>query len=532
MAIYMRTSKKQIMSSIREKYESYSVSIIFILFIIYLLYNIGLVSDDFTIMLDVHSKDSFFETLMPGFVFLGRPLAHLLVMPFFYISSLDNLAPIIFLKIGYIVASFLMTAKFFTIFLDKYSSFVASFLFVFFPTHDSIAFWYINQNMVLHISFYLFAYSLAYHNRLLMAGIFSTAASFMSYGSTPIALSVFTICILKREYKKGIVLLLPNIVYCIFYLIVSNIMSLTIARVNTFFDIISFAKLLILQILSFTDAVIGPSFFFKILFSSLSNDIYSLLAISVFLALILLLLSKKYSLIKNNHVNFHLVVGLTVLLISSCGMYATTGFYPQLAFNLGNRTTIYGSLLIVYLLVTLPMHICLRYSIYLILFIAIVGTSVHWKQWHIHQMDVINNMGKNMELKNHNMAKPIYITGSQYSKMGPFSHIEFFSENWVVSSVSELALQRKLTARSLNKRFAYDNGRLINNKLNSSIKLQDREVAIYDSEKDMYFMLPINNLNVYISGLPDDKRHWTQMIENPTINSIIIRLMPRLQYAF
>ena len=43
MALYMRTSKKQITSSIREKYESYSVSIIFILFIIYLLYNTGLI---------------------------------------------------------------------------------------------------------------------------------------------------------------------------------------------------------------------------------------------------------------------------------------------------------------------------------------------------------------------------------------------------------------------------------------------------------------------------------------------------------
>jgi hypothetical protein len=57
-------------------------------------------------------------------------------------------------------------------------------------------------------------------------------------------------------------------------------------------------------------------------------------------------------------------------------------------------------------------------------------------------------------------------------------------------------------------------------------------INVYDSEKDILFKLSADKINEYIEKFPDEKRHWVQMVNNETINDAILKLMPRLKYAF
>ena len=57
-------------------------------------------------------------------------------------------------------------------------------------------------------------------------------------------------------------------------------------------------------------------------------------------------------------------------------------------------------------------------------------------------------------------------------------------------------------------------------------------INVYDSEKNNYLKISSHNINSYISSLPDNKRHWVQMIDSEQINSLLLKLMPRLKYAF
>jgi hypothetical protein len=57
-------------------------------------------------------------------------------------------------------------------------------------------------------------------------------------------------------------------------------------------------------------------------------------------------------------------------------------------------------------------------------------------------------------------------------------------------------------------------------------------INIYDSEKDVFFMLDAGKINDYIDSLSPENRHWTQMLPIGFVKNTIIYLSPRLKYAF
>ena len=226
-----------------------------------------------------------------------------------------------------------------------------------------------------------------------------------------------------------------------------------------------------------------------------------------------------------------LLAALTVLVIGSLAMFSITGRYPQLAFNLGNRTTLYGALLLSYLIVAVPINKYLRQGILLLILFSIVGVSVHWKILNNHQIEVFHNIRTNEDLQDYDKQEPVFVIGNQYSKMGPFSHIEFLSENWVVNSLFMLAGHNEIKALALNKRFIVKENLLVDQK-HQNILTIGPVVNIYDSEEDKLMTVKSDMLNQYIGNMPDEKRHWVQMIKNEKINDAILKLMPRLKYAF
>jgi hypothetical protein len=181
--------------------------------------------------------------------------------------------------------------------------------------------------------------------------------------------------------------------------------------------------------------------------------------------------------------------------------------------------------------VAVPINKYLRQGILLLILFSIVGVSVHWKMWNKHQIEVFHNIQMNEDLQSFNKQEPVFVIGNQYSKMGPFSHIEFLSENWVVNSLFELAGHNKIKASALNKRFIVKEGLLVDQKYQNIITIGSA-VNIYESDVDKLITVKSDMLNQYIGNIHDEERHWVQMIKNETINDAILKLMPRLKYAF
>lgn len=503
---------------------------LYLILIIYLVYGTGVVSDDFNWMARLQSRRDFLDILIPIKAFASIPIQYYSHVIFYYFADLDHLLWIGLTKIVYVLFVFCMTTQFFSIFLEKLSAMIVAFLFTFFPSHDSTTYWYLGQYLDLSTAIYLYAYYQAHKGRFVLAVILAVLASLHSYGSAPVAFALFILFVLKHDYKKGLILWVPNVLYCIYFLII-ELEGDGPARLPDTFSMTRLIKQLILQVGTFMDAAMGPSFFLKLYYSIQEISSVGIVVAVLFIAGYYGILKARERAEEKVQYDKQLVIALGVLTLGSLGMFALTGFYPQLAFNLGNRTTTFGSLLLVYLIVTMPIAKGIRYGVLLILLFAIVGISSHWKSWHLHQMEVIDQIRNNKDLMAYSGTAPIYVTGNQYSQMGPLSHIEFMSEHWVVGGIFHMISEGKLSTKVLNKRFVVENQTLIDKKYRLEFPIE-KNVMVYDSEADRFFQVETSELNHYIASLPDYPRHWVQLIQNKKINEWIVMLMPRLKYTF
>jgi hypothetical protein len=518
------------MEKIYKNKEVYIYLTYFVL-ISYLLLKTGYISDDYTHILNV-KNNSIKNILIPNGLWVVTPLEHYTHNIWYRLFQINNETIVTILKIAYIYLSFYMVKNFFSIYLDNQKSFIASFLFIFYPTHGGVTYFYLGSYMTLTISSYLYAYYAAYHNKLLCALILSIFASFLSYASPPIAFALFILFALNREFKKGAIIIIPNIAYSLYYIVITKVMLASdgVSKIPNEFAILKIIKHFMLQIVTFIDAMFGPSMWLKIYYSFYQLSVLSIV-IGVFATVVLYKISTKYKKDISKY-NVKLVLSLSLLIIVSFVMFAVTGKYPQLAFNLGNETTIYSSLLISYLLVLAPVSVTLRIIFCAIMLFSILGVSDHWKSANLQRQQIISNLRSNQDLVNYKENKKIYISGNQYSKYGALSHLEFLVQSWTVASVVKLALDNdNITATTINKNYEYVNGYLIDNKSNRRSEVTGY-INVYDSEKDILFKLSADKINEYIEKFPDEKRHWVQMVNNETINDAILKLMPRLKYAF
>lgn len=506
--------------------------------VIYLLMNTGLFSDEFTLLLQMQNK-SLLEALRPDAIFINCPLSQYLFKFFLFFSRNGQTIIIQSLKVLYAVILIYLVSKFFSIFLTENKALVASFLFIFYPIHDSVTYFFLAQQFLFNFAFYCYAYYLAYNNRLVLACIFSFLGAFVYYGSPPVALGLFILFLLQKQIKKGLIIYLPNLVYIIYYLLMVKLFAIgDSSKLPKVFSIIAFIKYFTLQILTFIDAMIGPSMWMKVYYSFYQLSLMSWIIGGLIITVLLYLsigkmpyLNKRLprQIIANNN-NIKLMISFAVMLFASFAMFAITGKYPQMAFNFGNRTTIYGAFILAYLIVAVPLLKRNKAIIYSLLILIILGVSDHWKRWTVHQQKVIEQIKNNEILKAYHDEGIIYVSGNQYSKYGPISHIEFLSEDWVTASVFSSALNKDILTRSLNKRLKYINGYLIDTKYNFKTKIDDN-IYVYDSEKNILFRLETGKINSYVESLPADNRHWIQLVDNKFIKEVIKKLMPRLEYA-
>ncbi|NQT23014.1 MAG: hypothetical protein HQ579_06215 [Candidatus Omnitrophica bacterium] len=304
-----------------------------------------------------------------------------------------------------------------------------------------------------------------------------------------------------------------------------RLMSGWIQRIPKHIEIYSIIKQFILQIITFFDAMVGPSMWLKIYYA-FTQLRWPSIAAGIIITGVFYAVYKD----SENRYNKKLILTFTLLTFLSFGMFAITGMYPQMAFNLGNRVTIFGSLLMAYLIALIPVGHKWRTLIFSVLIFCILGISDHWKAWNLEQQKVIFNMKNNKDLVNYSGSEIIYISGNQYSQYGPLSHIEFLSESWVPRSICSILFDKGRAVASLNRRHLYKNGYLLDAKYNRKARVDDC-IYVYDSENNILIKVESEKINSYIESLPPDNRHWIQLLNIKVIKVLILRLMPRLKYA-
>jgi len=412
--------------------------------------------------------------------------------------------------------------RFFSLFMESHKSILTSLMFLFFPTHDSTVYWFIAQYLTITISFYFFAYYLAHQNKLYLSFIFALLGSFVSYGSVPIALSLTLLFMLKNEFKKSMVLLIPNILYIIYYVYITKFLLVGTARLHEN-DLLTILKNYVLQVGTFIDSSIGLSFLLKNYYA-----VGELTIVSALIGVLIIILFYKYNIPKKEKVDKHLLFALVFMTFSSFGMFALTGYYPQISFNLGNRVTIYGALLVSFAIVMYLMNSKKTSTFIFAIFIFVVlGVSDHWKAWNKQQQQLIVNISNNAELETMDINKQLFVSYNQYSKLGDLSHIEFFAEGIPVHFF-RLATKRQYKVSTLNDRFVCRDDVLLDKKYNNSILLDD-VVYVYDSKLNDLLKIDKKNMQKYIEHLPKNNRHWIQFLDQSNfIMRIVLGIMPRL----
>ena len=378
----------------------------------------------------------------------------------------------------------------------------------------------------LPIALYLYAYYLAVKNRFLYAFVAALIASFLYFSSVPVAVALFILFLLQKEWKKAAVLFIPNVIYSCYYIYVVKILREGVGRIPEKVSLFQLVRQYVLQVGSFIDATLGVSMLMKLWYSILALTPGSLAVGCVVLICYHFYVNTAGKVAMNGK----LMLSLIVLMLASFGTFAITGYYPQLAFNLGNRTTIYGSLLLVYILLLLPIPKLGRTAVVGIFLFSALGISDHWKAWSSEQIEVYNAVKSNSDLANFHEEK-IFVSGKQYSQLGSMNHIEFLSENWVPLPFFAMALGREIPISTLNRRFVYEKGELLDNKYNASFEV-GKNVYVYDADNDRLLNVKAEELNKYIESLPKDTRHWVQSVENKTLKRIILWFMPRLAYIY
>lgn len=352
--------------------------------------------------------------------------------------------------------------------------------------------------------------------------------AFLSYSTLPYIFGLSFIFLLKKNYFKFFIFNTAGFLYVLFYFYVFLYLQLADTKISENLTFVFFIKNFIMSFFSAIDALIGPSFFYKIYLSILCNS---------FLSLGLCLISTLYffKFFKNfKQINFYnikiLFICFFIIFVTSLLIYSLTGQYFQTPFNLGNRVTIYGSLLFSLFFVQFFKN---KYLLFIFLFVfnlSLMGMSNHWKNWSDSQSLIIYKINNNSQLTDLKENDIILVSGNLYSKMGTISHIEFLVQPWVVKSLFEKQT-KTIKIIPLTSYLEVKNNYIINLKYKTKTFI-DGEIYLYDSNLGELKILNKNNISTIINSQPKEIRHIIQLLNFKILNNFILFLNSRLSYIF
>lgn len=495
----------------------------------YLVFGTGMFSDDYALVLMLRGRTPG-EMIWPAASSLATPLTHLTHAWFYYLIQDGPTYYYDCIKIIYLFLSLLMMRQFFSLWLHPQKALIIAGLFIFYPIHDAVTYWFIGQYLLLSFAFCALSFYLLQRGRTVAAFVFGILGSFISYGSPAVAFGLALIFVMRRDWRRTFLFVLPNLIYVAYYLQVTVYLGKGVSRVPGSLNLVSLWKQFILQIATFIDAAVGPSYWLKM---ALAFGQITFVSALVACLVIFAIASQREDQDNRNAAPTELVWGAAGVTLAAFGMFAITGLYPQIAFNLGDRVTIFGNLLMVSVIAALPLRRLPLLALVGIYVFAIFGVSDHWKAWQQQQQVVIQNIADNPDLKSLPADSTLYVTGNQYSDYGGISHIEFLSENFMAQTVFAVAMHSAPHYRiyAFNRRYRAEGGFLIDRKYDDKRPV-GASIAVYNSTTDRVLELPAAEINAFIDQLPVERRSWVQFLDDGPVRRAILYLMPRLAYAF
>jgi hypothetical protein len=511
-------------------FHPYTVSFI-ALTLIYILSGTGIHGDDYRVIIDMNANNVW----SPYSLGVDKLNSMIFNLPTYYgfwwayyIFGLEYQFAYDIVKIVSHGLAIYMVYKFAKDYLPNDRALLASIVFIFYPLHDSTTYWYMTLPYIFVPAILLYAHHLVRRNAIWLASPLLFIGSIALYASPPYVFGLASIFAFEKKFKKAIIFIIPGIFYLAFYFFIKLNYPDVDDRMDSNLTIAVYLKTIIIQFISFIEASIGPSYWLKVIFSVNSM---SLLSIIVTTVLASFFLTKVRIFFQKHTPSKPLFYGLVCIIIFSFALYSLTGRYSHSPFNLGNRTTVYGSLLIAFLLATfLPAN---KKSVIFLLIIFLMpsfGLSDHWKSWNVHQKIIIKNIKNNQELKKIEFDSTLIVIRNIYSKLGPFAHIEFFSMPWNVNAIFQDNVKTKNVV-ALTPNVVIKDGYIINSKFGSKYSLNGK-LYVYDSERDQVRDISFKDVPELIKQQPGVLRHWVQLFKDTWIQDILILLSPRLSYLF
>ncbi len=496
-------------------------------FIIFLIWGTGLATDDYVFLL-LGLTQSAADNLLPS-IYISEPVLHYTsALPYFAIGN--HIWGYDLLKVAYVSAGVYAAYRFFGLFSSPRRALVLAVLFVFLPLYNSIDYSVANLYLLIGFSCYLYAYALGAKNRLGAAALVALLGSFACYGTMPIAFGLALLAFLESRRKLIWALLIPNFIYIAYYLFTSLVLKVGAQRLTGGMSFAALAKQMLVQVASCLDATIGPSAWSKLYYSIASLNLTGAVIALLVASAVIAYLVKEQRQTRNGK----LLAAAATILILSFGMFSLTGRYPQMAFSLGDRVMIYAGFFIVCVAASMSLHRYVEWAVVVILSLAIVGISTHWKDWNREVDRVAIDIRNNRDIRQLPAGAHLYVSGHQYSLLGPYSHIDFFTADYVAQAFFKLQLgaNSPLQISSFNRRLILQGNQLRDRKYGNVTDVGPSGIWLYDSQRDVVEKVDPADIKKRLDALPEDVRHWTQQVKNQRFKEFIRWVAPSLSYAY
>jgi len=498
----------------------------FLVLVFFLVYATGLHGDDFTEALSRSSTGAagYFHPGGFSLFYLG---SHYMFWWAYHILGYDYQVVYDFVKFAALSLSVFLVYAFARDYLSRDRAMLLSLVFVLAPWHETTMYWYMTVPYVFFPALLMYSHALVRRGRWILGFLLALVGAFSGYMAPPYVFGLSLIFLLERQWKKAALFLFLGILYVGYYFWIKFSMPGVERRIDSHLGLSGYVKQVVIQVLSFADAAIGPSYGFKAYYAIGSLGLLSgILA----LALSIWFIGKAPSFSSRPSVPKSLLGGIFAVLVLSFAMYALTGMYPQSCFNLGNRGMVYGSLLIALIVALLPMNRVMATVLSIAIIFPVFGLSQHWKDWNRHQKEVIAHIHQNEQLVGLEPESTLLVSGNIYSHLGPFSHIELFSMPWAVNAIFDGSASPKNIV-ALTPYMQYEENTIIDSKFGGRYEL-GCPVYLYDSNGDTLEPVPLDKVSQLVRNQPPVVRHWVQLAKGTWVESLIVSLSPRLAYLF
>jgi hypothetical protein len=512
----------------------YFAFILIAIFLFYLIFETGLHGDDYSVIKNQNVSDFFsFTPESLGLAIFGVPTYLTFWWAYPVLGYEHQLAYDLVKWITHLAGVF-MAWRFFSVFISSQRALAAALFFMLLPLHETTTYWYMTASYVFWPAVIMFSYYLFFIDKIKSGLVVGLLGAFSGYLSPPYVFGLGLIWFFRRQYRKGFLFISPGLLYVFYYFSIKYFYPFAEKRIKSDLDLTLFAKGILMQVAGTLDSFLGPSAFIKLYYSAASITLSSL-----FIATIILFIALRFvegrTFIADDARNLiglkPLLIGALSVLLLSLVMFSLTGMYVPSPFNLGNRSLVFGSLLVSILLASMPINRKNILILWLIFVLPVLGLSDHWKAWNQEQKHVLKNISRHHGLRAVSETDLLIVTGHIYSRLGPYSHVEFFNMPWVTRSIfKDFALVKNVVA--LTQTLNFDNsGELIDSKSGERYSL-NRSIYIYDSENNSLTSSTIQDVSRLVMNRPREIRHWVQLTKGTFLESAIVALSPRLNYLF